>query len=312
MIWEECMEEFVKLLRERMPALQWKRQESMKLHTTFGIGGEADLFAMPGIGELPELLSLARAANMPVTVIGNGSNLLVSDLGIRGLVIEIGRQMEEVTVEGTTLFAQAGASLSKAAQTAATAGLGGLEFAAGIPGSVGGAVTMNAGAYGGEMKDVLTKVRVLTKDGESRWLSVEELDLSYRHSCIPGEGYLVVEAVFALEKRPEAEIRQTMAELAKKRLEKQPLEYSSAGSTFKRPQGYFAGKLIMDAGLRGYRIGDAQVAQKHCGFVINRGHATAGEVYQLICDVQNKVWELFGVMLEPEVKFLGEFEKNGQ
>lgn len=312
MIWEECMEEFVKLLRERMPALQWKRQESMKLHTTFGIGGEADLFAMPEIGELPELLSLAREENMPVTVIGNGSNLLVSDLGIRGLVIEIGRQMEEVTVEETTLLAQAGASLSKAAQVAAAAGLGGLEFAAGIPGSVGGAVTMNAGAYGGEMKDVLTKVRVLTKDGKSRWLSVEELDLSYRHSCVPKMEYLVVEAVFALEKRPESDIRMTMAELAKKRLEKQPLEYPSAGSTFKRPEGYFAGKLIMDAGLRGYQVGDAQVAQKHCGFVINKGHATAGEVYQLICHVQNSVWEQFGVRLEPEVKFLGEFEKNGQ
>jgi UDP-N-acetylmuramate dehydrogenase len=194
------------------------------------------------------------------------------------------------------------------ANAAAEAGLGGMEFAAGIPGSIGGAVTMNAGAYGGEMKDILESAKVLTTSGEIKTLGKEELDLSYRHSCIPGNGYIVLEAVIVLPCADKEEIRAKMDELRGKRVEKQPLEYPSAGSTFKRPEGYFAGKLIMDAGLRGYAVGGAQVSEKHCGFVINRGGATAAEVRQLMRDVQDKVEAMSGVRLEPEVKIMGEFK----
>ena len=182
-----------------------------------------------------------------------------------------------------------------------------MEFAAGIPGSIGGAVTMNAGAYGGEMKDILESVKVIDPEGMMHTLSVEELDLSYRHSCIMEKGGIVVEATIKLEKKPEEEIRAQMADLRNRRLEKQPLEYPSAGSTFKRPEGYFAGKLIMDAGLRGYTVGGAQVSEKHCGFVINHANATAADVRQLMQDVKEKVKEQFGVELEPEVKMIGEF-----
>ena len=196
---------------------------------------------------------------------------------------------------------------TQVAAKAAAAGLGGMEFAAGIPGSMGGAVTMNAGAYGGEMKDVIRQVTVLTPECEQKVLSREELDLSYRHSCIPKKHFLVLEAELSLTPAPEQEIRAKMAELREKRVEKQPLEYPSAGSTFKRPEGYFAGKLIMDAGLRGYAVGDAQVSEKHCGFVINRGNATAAEILQLMKDVQERVKKQSGVTLEPEVKMIGEF-----
>ena len=240
-------------------------------------------------------------------MIGNGSNLLVGDKGIRGLVVEIGSAMNQITVENNHIIAGAGALLSKVAAKAASEELGGMEFAAGIPGSIGGAVTMNAGAYGGEMKDILSKVTVLTDDGEIQTLDVSEMDLSYRHSCVPENHYIVLEAEIVLERKPEAEIREQMEELRKKRVEKQPLEYPSAGSTFKRPEGYFAGKLIMDAGLRGYTVGDAQVSEKHCGFVINRKNASAAQVCQLMQDVQDKVEKQFGVRLEPEVKMLGEF-----
>jgi UDP-N-acetylmuramate dehydrogenase len=280
----------------------------MKKHTTFRIGGEAEFYACPTAAELSPLLGAARECEIPVTLIGNGSNLLVADEGIRGLVVEIGAGMDAVPVEGNTLTAGAGALLSRVANAAADAGLGGMEFAAGIPGSVGGAVTMNAGAYGGEMKDILKSATVLSREGELKKLSVEELELSYRHSCIPSGGYVVVEAEIELVPRREAEIREQMAELRRRRVEKQPLEYPSAGSTFKRPEGYFAGKLIMDAGLRGYAVGGAQVSEKHCGFVINRGDATAADVRQLMRDVQERVQEQFGVRLEPEVKMVGEFK----
>jgi UDP-N-acetylmuramate dehydrogenase len=283
------------------------QEEPMKKHTTFRIGGPAEYYACPKAGELAPLLGEARACGIPVTLIGNGSNLLVADEGIRGLVVEIGAGMDAVRVEGSCLFAGAGALLSRAANAAADAGLGGMEFAAGIPGSVGGAVTMNAGAYGGEMKDIVESVTVLDRAGQLRQLSVEELDLSYRHSIIPDGGYVVVEAVFALRPCDPVEIRSQMAALREKRVEKQPLEYPSAGSTFKRPEGYFAGKLVMDAGLRGYTVGGAQVSEKHCGFVINRGEATAADVRQLMRDVQERVQEQFGVRLEPEVKMVGEF-----
>ena len=301
------MKQWLDSVTEAMPELVIRTEEPMSKHTTFRIGGAAEVFAAPDARELPQLLAMAKGADVPVTVIGNGSNLLVGDRGICGLVIEIGERMSEVRIEGTILVAGAGALLSKAAQTAAAAGLGGLEFAAGIPGSVGGAVVMNAGAYGGEMKDVLQSVKVLTEEGELLVLTTEELELGYRHSCVPERKYIVVEATMELSAKPEEEIRACMAELRAKRAEKQPLEYPSAGSTFKRPEGYFAGKLIMDAGLRGYTVGGAQVSEKHCGFVINKGGATAADVRQLMQDVHDRVKEQFDVELEPEVKMIGSF-----
>lgn len=301
------MKQWLDSVTEAMPELVIRTEEPMSKHTTFRIGGAAEVFAAPDARELPQLLAMAKGADVPVTVIGNGSNLLVGDRGIAGLVIEIGERMSEVRIEGTILVAGAGALLSKAAQTAAAAGLGGLEFAAGIPGSVGGAVVMNAGAYGGEMKDVLQSVKVLTEEGELLSLAAAELELGYRHSCVPERKYIVVEATMELSAKPEEEIRACMAELRAKRAEKQPLEYPSAGSTFKRPEGYFAGKLIMDAGLRGYTVGGAQVSEKHCGFVINKGDATAADVRQLMQDVHDRVKEQFDVELEPEVKLIGSF-----
>ena len=301
------MKQWLDSVTEAMPELVIRTEEPMSKHTTFRIGGAAEVFAAPDARELPQLLAMAKGADVPVTVIGNGSNLLVGDRGIAGLVIEIGERMSEVRIEGTILVAGAGALLSKAAQTAAAAGLGGLEFAAGIPGSVGGAVVMNAGAYGGEMKDVLQSVKVLTEEGELLILTTEELELGYRHSCVLERKYIVVEATMELSAKPEEEIRACMAELRAKRVEKQPLEYPSAGSTFKRPEGYFAGKLIMDAGLRGYTVGGAQVSEKHCGFVINKGGATAADVRQLMQDVHDRVKEQFDVELEPEVKMIGSF-----
>jgi UDP-N-acetylmuramate dehydrogenase len=301
------MAQFLEKVKEMLPELTVLREEPMKKHTTFRIGGPAEYYVCPKVEELPMLLKLAGECQMPLTVIGNGSNLLVGDGGIRGLVIEVGSGMNAICREGNRIKAGAGALLSKVANFAADSGLGGMEFAAGIPGSIGGAVTMNAGAYGGEMKDILKSVTVVTPSARKQTLSVEELDLSYRHSCIPVNGFLVVEAELELVPCAQDEIRAQMAQLRQQRVEKQPLEYPSAGSTFKRPEGYYAGKLIMDAGLRGYTVGGAQVSEKHCGFVINRGDATAADVRKLMQDVQEKVNAQFGVSLEPEVKFLGEF-----
>ena len=268
-------------------------EEPMKKHTTFRVGGPAD--------------ALCRQYHVSYSFIGNGSNLLVGDKGIRGVVIEMTDPMGNIEVDGTKITAQAGAMLSKIANTAASNGLGGMEFAAGIPGSVGGAVVMNAGAYGGEMKDIIEKVYVLDENGAQLELDRDALDLGYRHSCIPEKKYIVTKVVLELVPRNEAEIRSEMKELNEKRAEKQPLQYPSAGSTFKRPEGYFAGKLIMDAGLRGYQVGGAQVSEKHCGFVINKGDATAADICQLMRDVSDKVQAQFGVVLEPEVKMIGEF-----
>lgn len=301
------MSHFYDEITTALPELQVLKDESMSRHTTFRIGGPADYFVCPDREQIAEVLAVAKKCGMAITVIGNGSNLLVGDKGIRGLVVEIGSAMNQIMVDKNHITAGAGALLSQVAAKAAAAELGGMEFAAGIPGSVGGAVTMNAGAYGGEMKDILRTVTVLTPEGELKTLDVSEMDLSYRHSCVPEQQYIVLEAEIELGYKPEEEIRAQMEELRNKRIEKQPLEYPSAGSTFKRPEGYFAGKLIMDAGLRGYRVGDAQVSEKHCGFVINRKNASAQEVRQLMQDVQDKVKAQFGVMLEPEVKMLGEF-----
>lgn len=282
-------------------------EEPMKKHTTFRVGGPADVLVQPDETALAAILALCRQYYVPYSFIGNGSNLLVGDKGIRGVVIEMTDPMGNIEVHGTKITAQAGAMLSKIANTAASNGLGGMEFAAGIPGSVGGAVVMNAGAYGGEMKDIIERVYVLDENGARLELDRDALDLGYRHSCIPDKKYIVTKVVLELVPRDGAEIRSEMKELNEKRAEKQPLQYPSAGSTFKRPEGYFAGKLIMDAGLRGYQVGGAQVSEKHCGFVINKGDATAADICQLMQDVSDKVQAQFGVVLEPEVKMIGEF-----
>ncbi len=300
-------QQFLDELSKQLPELEIKKNELLKSHTTFKVGGPADAFVCPRKDELQTVLQLAGEYNVPVTVIGNGSNLLVSDKGVRGLVIEIGKQISDIVVEDTVITAGAGAILGKVAAVALDAGLSGMEFAAGIPGSVGGAVVMNAGAYGGEMKDILISATVLIADGQIKEIDAKDLDLSYRHSCIPDKGYIVVEAKYGLKNGEKTQIKAQMDELRDKRLDKQPLEFPSAGSTFKRPEGYFAGKLIMDAGLRGYSVGDAQVSEKHCGFVVNKGQATANDILTLIKDVQDKVKEEFDVNLETEVKMIGEF-----
>lgn len=301
---QELIQRFWELLgKERVLA-----DEPMNRHTTFRIGGPADLFVLP---ETPEeiagVLKICREEGQPYFILGNGSNLLVSDRGYRGVIVQMFRNRGEITVEGSTVRAQAGALLSAIAQAAKRASLTGFEFAGGIPGTLGGAVVMNAGAYGGEMKDVLKEAVVMTREGEIRTLSVEELQLGYRTSVVKTAGYLVLEAVLSLKEGDGEAIAEQMKELSEKRISKQPLEYPSAGSTFKRPEGYFAGKLIMDSGLRGYRVGGAQVSEKHCGFVINAGGATAEDVQRLMKDVQERVYEKFKVRLEPEVKFLGDF-----
>lgn len=281
--------------------------EPMSKHTTFRIGGNADMFVSPYLNQIPEIMSLAKEYNIPVTIIGNGSNLLVGDKGIRGLVLSLGKEAEKVEIQENRMVVGAGTLLSKAAAEAVRNSLSGLEFAAGIPGTLGGAIVMNAGAYGGEMKDVVVSAKVLTPAGEVKELSKDELDLSYRHSCIPENGYIVLEAVMELTLGNEEQIREVMADFKNRRVEKQPLEYPSAGSTFKRPEGYFAGKLIQDADLRGYTVGGAQVSEKHCGFVVNKGNATATDVCNLIDDVKRIVYEKFQVEMEPEVKMIGEF-----
>lgn len=281
--------------------------EPMSKHTTFRIGGNAEVFVSPKISQVADIIKLAKEYEIPVTIIGNGSNLLVGDKGIPGLVLSFGKDAEEIQVDGSCMIVSAGALLSKIAAEAAKRSLTGFEFAAGIPGTLGGAIVMNAGAYGGEIKDVLISATVLTPEGEVLELSNGELDLSYRHSCVPENGYIVLEAVLEFMPGEEAVIREKMAELKKSRVEKQPLEYPSAGSTFKRPEGYFAGKLILDAELRGYTVGGAQVSEKHCGFVVNKGNATAADVLQLIEDVKKNVYDKFQVELEPEVKMIGEF-----
>ncbi|HBB47918.1 MAG TPA: UDP-N-acetylenolpyruvoylglucosamine reductase [Blautia sp.] len=283
-------------------------EEAMSQHTTFKIGGPADYFLMPDKGEdVGRVIKICKEKEIPYFILGNGSNLLVGDGGYRGAVIQIYRNMSSVTVEGNEIRAQAGALLSAVAAAAKNASLTGFEFAGGIPGTIGGAVVMNAGAYGGEMKDVLTEVTVMNAEGDIFTLPTEELELGYRTSIIKTAGYIVLEAKIRLKEGDLEVIRETMKDLTIRRTTKQPLEYPSAGSTFKRPEGYFAGKLIMDSGLAGYQVGGAQVSEKHCGFVINAGGATARDVRTLMDNVRDIVYKKYGVALEPEVKFLGEF-----
>ena len=283
-------------------------EEAMSLHTTFKIGGPADYFLMPDKGEdVEHIIRICKEQELPYFILGNGSNLLVGDEGYRGVVIQIYRNMSSVTVEGSEITVQAGALLSAVAAAAKNASLTGFEFAGGIPGTMGGAVVMNAGAYGGEMKDVLTEVTVMDAEGNIFTLPAEELELGYRTSIIKTAGYIVLEAKIRLKEGDPEVIRETMKDLTIRRTTKQPLEYPSAGSTFKRPEGYFAGKLIMDSGLAGYQVGGAKVSEKHCGFVINAGGATARDVRTLMDNVRDIVYKKYGVTLEPEVKFLGEF-----
>lgn len=284
------------------------KDEPMSAHTTFRIGGPADYFAMPSSAEeIRRIVSLCIEQEVPYYIIGNGSNLLVGDKGFRGVIIQIFKNMRDIRTEGETVTAQAGALLSKVAAAAYDAGLTGFEFASGIPGTLGGAVRMNAGAYGGEMSQVLKSAAVLTAEGEVLTIPVEEMKMGYRTSIVSRMDYVVLGAQLVLSRGSKEDIRAKMNELKEKRVSKQPLEFGSAGSTFKRPEGYFAGKLIEDAGLRGFRIGNAQVSEKHCGFVINRGGATAAEVAELMDHIIRRVEETSGVRLQPEVKKIGEF-----
>lgn len=282
--------------------------EPMRKHTTFRIGGNADTFVRPESKEqIAEILRLCRKQDVPYFILGNGSNLLVGDRGFRGVVINIMDNMNDIKVDGGIIKAQAGAMLIKVSRAARDNSLTGLEFASGIPGTIGGAIYMNAGAYGGEMKDVVTQVTAMDAEGEIYTFGTDELEFSYRHSVIQQRDLIVLDVTMKLAAGDQKIIDDRMSELAVARRTKQPLEYPSAGSTFKRPEGYFAGKLIMDAGLRGYRVGDAQVSEKHCGFVVNRGNATADDVIKLIDDVKAKVSEKYDVVLEPEVRMIGEF-----
>lgn len=280
----------------------------MKKHTTFRIGGPAEYYLRPhSVDELRKILHICKRENLPFFILGNGSNLLVSDKGYQGVVIQLWKNMSDIEVDAHVIRAKAGALLSKIAVVALDNSLAGFAFASGIPGTLGGAVVMNAGAYGGEMKDVLEEVTVMDAEGNVICLKREELNLGYRTSIVKEKGYIVLEAVIRLKKGEASHIKEQMDDFKERRTSKQPLDMPSAGSTFKRPEGYFAGKLIMDTGLRGFRVGGAQISEKHCGFVVNTGDATAEDVKNLIEEVQKRVREKFGVTLEPEVKFLGEF-----
>ncbi len=282
-----------------------KQNESMAKHCTFRCGGIAEFYVVPGsVEELTQVIKVCKEFDYPYMVIGNGSNILIRDEGYQGVIIEINSRMSGIDVIGEDIVADAGAKLSAVAMAAYENDLAGFEFAHGIPGNVGGAVVMNAGAYGGEMKDVIKWVKVLNNDGEVQKIEAENLELGYRTSVIARKGMVVLQMCIGLQIGSAGEIGGIMHVLMEKRKSKQPLEYPSAGSTFKRPEGYFAGKLIEDAGLRGYTVGGAMVSEKHCGFVINYNNATATEVLQLISEVQKKVKEQFGVELEPEVKII--------
>ena len=282
--------------------------EPMNKHTTFRVGGPADYFVCAQtVTEVQAVVALCKKVEVPYYILGNGSNLLVGDNGYRGVILQIAKEMNAIDIEGTVVRAQAGALLSRIGNRVLEAGLTGFEFASGIPGTLGGAVVMNAGAYGGELKDVLEDVTVLDQDGNIKVLSKEQLALGYRTSIIAEKKYIVLEASMQLKKGEKDQIKAYMEELRDRRVSKQPLEYPSAGSTFKRPEGYFAGKLIQDAGLRGLQVGGAQVSEKHCGFVINKDGATAADIVELMNQVIEKVYQTFGVTLEPEVKRLGEF-----
>lgn len=293
-------------LEEELPG-KYQINAPMDRYTTFRVGGPADLLAVPETQE--EVCCLLREVHrqsVPLTVIGNGSNLLVLDKGVRGIVLKLGNALKGLTVDGCTIKVEVGVLLSRLASAAAEGGLAGLEFASGIPGSLGGAVLMNAGAYGGEIGNLVRQVKVVSREGNVRLLDREAMDFRYRHSAVMDSGDIILAADLELTRDDPDAIRERITELTRKRVEKQPLNFPSAGSTFKRPPGYFAAALIDQAGLRGYRVGDAQVSEKHTGFVVNRGHATAAEILQLMEDVKERVHVASGVWLEPEIRIIGE------
>lgn len=301
-------EAVIEALSGFVPADNIHVKEPMDKHTTFRLGGPADcLVEIENAGQLARIQHYLRQIEMPFFVMGNGSNLLVGDRGYRGIVLEVGRRMSGIEVDGVCITAQAGALLSQVARRAMEHGLTGLEFASGIPGSVGGGTVMNAGAYGGEMKQVVRCVKVLDKDSNELELDNDTMEFGYRTSVIRNHPFIVTEVTFGLSYGKKEEIEARMEELMAKRRAKQPLELPSAGSTFKRPEGYFAGELIMNAGLRGFQIGGAKVSDKHCGFVVNAGGAVAADVLDVIREVQGSVKEKFNVDLETEVVILGEF-----
>ena len=297
-----------KYIRANVPEEDILTEEPMSRHTTFRIGGEAACFIRISSEEqLRKLIPYFENVGVEYFVLGKGSNLLVGDKGYPGVILQISDACQQIEAEENRLQVQAGAALSKVALFAMERGLEGLEFAAGIPGTVGGGVVMNAGAYGGEMKQVVESVRVLSSEGEILTLDNDTMEFGYRTSIIRNRNFTVLSVTFWLREGNREEIRARIEDFQKRRMEKQPLNYPSAGSTFKRPEGYFAGKLIMDAGLRGFQIGDARVSDKHCGFVVNVGKATARDVTDVIEEVQERVRERFGVSLEREVIYLGEF-----
>lgn len=300
------LERFKNWLNENMPGC-FRENEPMKAHTSFRIGGPADILVIPSdANQLKKVVTEARAEGIPLTIIGNGSNILVKDKGIRGVVVKLGNALRSMECDGDKLTAEAGVSLAAIANKAAACGLTGLEFAVGIPGSLGGAVFMNAGAYDGEMCKVVAQVTVLTSDGKIEVLSNEELEFGYRHSSIQDNGAIIISVEMQLAIGDINEIRAKMADFTNRRTTKQPLDIPNAGSMFRRPPGYYAGTLIEEAGLKGYMVGDAQVSTKHAGFVVNVGNATAADVLRLIGEVQDKVYAHAGVRLEPEVRIYGE------
>lgn len=295
-------------LKAILPEENIVRNEPLAKHTTFKIGGPAEYFVTPeNEDQLKLVIKVCKESNIPYYIIGKGSNLLVGDKGYKGVIIQIYKNFDLIKIDKNIVTAGAGVMLSRLATQAAEQNLAGLQGECGIPGTLGGAVTMNAGAYGYEIKDYIISATVLNQEGEIFTLNKEELQLAYRTSIIQKNSYIVIEAVFELPYGNKEDILAEIAEFNRKRVEKQPLEYPSAGSTFKRPVGYFAGKLIMDSGLAGYRVGDIMISMKHCGFVVNVGNGTASEVRQLIEDVQHIVYEKHQVMLEPEVRIIGEF-----
>ena len=282
--------------------------EPMSRHTTFRVGGAAKcLIKVNNKEQMKKLIPYLHMTGQNFFILGNGSNLLVGDKGYSGILVKLGEGMESVTVEGERMKISAGTLLSKAASAARENELTGMEFASGIPGTVGGAIVMNAGAYGGEMKQIVESVEVMNMEGEILVLDNDTMEFGYRKSVIKSRPFIVLETVLCLQKGKQEEISSKMEELSRLRREKQPLEYPSAGSTFKRPEGYFAGKLIMDAGLRGFSIGGAKVSEKHCGFIVNSGNATAADIREVIDEVQKCVKAKFGVTLEREVIYLGDF-----
>ena len=298
--------ELAEVLKQKMPGHVFCN-EPMKKHTSFKIGGPVDILVQPQDADaLAQALAAARDCKVPVTILGNGSNVLVRDKGIRGLVIKIGNALKTFRQDGERLYFGAGYSLALASRKAWECGLSGMEFAVGIPGSIGGAVYMNAGAYNGEMKCVVESVRVMDMAGKAMELTAEDLQFGYRKTSLQQSGYIITEVCLKMQPGDKEAIKAMMDDFSSRRISKQPLELPSAGSMFKRPPGHFAGTLIEQAGLKGYTVGGAQVSEKHAGFVVNRGSATAADVLQLIADVRRIVMEKAGVELHPEVLVIGE------